>query len=61
VVAAGAGEPAQRLTAPHLERDAGGNLHQSRRYSLYLARQLKARYEGLPTPVYRLAESHHSG
>ncbi|MEV4349177.1 NAD(P)/FAD-dependent oxidoreductase [Actinoplanes sp. NPDC049596] len=39
----------------------GGNLHQSRHYSLYLALQLKARYEGLPTPVYRLAESHHRG
>jgi putative flavoprotein involved in K+ transport len=32
---------------------------QSRHYSLYLALQLKALYEGLPTPVYRLAESHH--
>ncbi|HMN84943.1 MAG TPA: NAD(P)/FAD-dependent oxidoreductase [Bauldia sp.] len=31
----------------------GGNLHLSRHYSLYLALQLKARYEGLPTPVYR--------
>ena len=30
----------------------GGNLHQSRHYSLYLALQLKARYEGIPTPVY---------
>ncbi|MCY1144971.1 NAD(P)/FAD-dependent oxidoreductase [Actinoplanes sp. Pm04-4] len=38
----------------------GGNLHQSRHYSLYLALQLKARYEGLPTPVYRLQESHHT-
>lgn len=28
----------------------GGNLHQSRHYSLYLALQLKARMEGLPTP-----------
>jgi putative flavoprotein involved in K+ transport len=37
----------------------GGNLHQSRHYSLYLALQLKARYEGLPTPVYGLAEVHH--
>jgi putative flavoprotein involved in K+ transport len=37
----------------------GGNLHQSRHYSLYLALQLKARYEGIPTPVYGLAESHH--
>ena len=30
----------------------GGNLHQSRHYSQYLALQLKARLEGLPTPVY---------
>jgi putative flavoprotein involved in K+ transport len=30
----------------------GGNLHLSRHYSLYLALQLKARYEGLATPVY---------
>jgi putative flavoprotein involved in K+ transport len=37
----------------------GGNLHQSRHYSLYLALQLKARYEGLPTPVSRLQEVHH--
>ncbi len=29
----------------------GGNLHQSRHYSLYLALQLKARLEGLDTPV----------
>src|SRR3954452_22151105 len=37
----------------------GGNLHQSRHYSLYLALQLKARYEGIPTPVSRLQEVHH--
>ncbi len=37
----------------------GGNLHQSRHYSLYLALQLKARYEGIPTPVYGLAAVHH--
>ncbi|TDP94922.1 NAD(P)/FAD-dependent oxidoreductase [Labedaea rhizosphaerae] len=37
----------------------GGNLHQSRHYSLYLGLQLKARYEGIDTPVYRLAEVHH--
>jgi putative flavoprotein involved in K+ transport len=37
----------------------GGNLHQSRHYSQYLALQLKARMEGLPTPVYALAPSHH--
>lgn len=39
----------------------GGNLHQSRHYSLYLALQLKARFEGLDTPVYALAASHHKG
>ena len=33
----------------------GGNLHQSRHYSLYLALQLKARYEGIPTPGVRPA------
>ncbi len=38
----------------------GGNLHQSRHYSLYLALQLKARYEGLETPVYALQEVHHT-
>jgi len=37
----------------------GGNLHQSRHYSLYLALQLKARMEGIPTPVYGLGEVHH--
>ncbi len=30
----------------------GGNLAQARHYSRYLALQLKARYEGLPTPVF---------
>jgi putative flavoprotein involved in K+ transport len=39
----------------------GGNLHQSRHYSLYLALQLKAREAGIPTPVYSLQEVHHSG
>ena len=37
----------------------GGNLHQSRHYSLYLALQLKARHEGIPTPVYGLQDVHH--
>ena len=37
----------------------GGNLHQSRHYSLYLALQLKARQVGIPTPVYGLQEVHH--
>ena len=38
----------------------GGNLHQSRHYSEFLALQLKARKEGIPTPVYRLASSYHT-
>ena len=54
--------------AQHVEADRsvenlwfhGGNLHQSRYYSLYLALQLKARYEGIPTPVYGLQEVHHT-
>ncbi|MDJ0825168.1 MAG: NAD(P)/FAD-dependent oxidoreductase [Rhodobacter sp.] len=37
----------------------GGNLHQSRHYSQFLAIQLKARMEGIPTPVYGLQEVHH--
>lgn len=37
----------------------GGNLYQSRYYSQYLALQLKARMEGLKTPVYALQETHH--
>jgi len=38
----------------------GGNLHQSRHYSQFLALQLKARREGIPTPVYELAPTHHA-
>ena len=38
----------------------GGNLHQSRHYSKYLALQIKARMEGIPTPVYRVQEVHHT-
>jgi len=38
----------------------GGNLHLSRRYSLFLALQLKARKEGIQTPVYGRAEVHHA-
>ncbi|MHC2365471.1 cation diffusion facilitator CzcD-associated flavoprotein CzcO [Bradyrhizobium diazoefficiens] len=37
----------------------GGNLHQSRHYSQFLSLQLKARYEGVPTPVYGLQPVHH--
>jgi putative flavoprotein involved in K+ transport len=39
----------------------GGNLHQSRHYSLYLALQIKARQEGLPIRVYGVSEVHHRG
>lgn len=37
----------------------GGNLMQSRHYSRYLALQLKARLESIPTPVYGLPPVHH--
>ncbi len=37
----------------------GGNLHQSRHYSQFLSLQLKARMEGIPTPVYALQKVHH--
>ena len=37
----------------------GGNLSQSRSYSQYLALQLKARMENLPTPVWKLQPVHH--
>jgi len=37
----------------------GGNLHQCRHYSLYLALQIKARLAGIDTPVYGLAPSFH--
>lgn len=38
----------------------GGNLHQSRHYSQYLSLQLKARMEGIDTPVYELQAVHHT-
>jgi putative flavoprotein involved in K+ transport len=37
----------------------GGNLAQSRYYSQFLALQIKARMEGIPTPVYGLSKVHH--
>ncbi|MET0969293.1 MAG: NAD(P)/FAD-dependent oxidoreductase [Tardiphaga sp.] len=37
----------------------GGNLSQSRSYSQYLALQLKARLEGIDTPVWGLQPVHH--
>ena len=39
----------------------GGNLHQSRHYSQFLSLQLKARMEGLDTPVYGMGEVYHLG
>ncbi len=37
----------------------GGNLHQSRHYSQFLSLQLKARMEGINTPVYGMGKVHH--
>jgi putative flavoprotein involved in K+ transport len=37
----------------------GGNLHQSRHYPQFLSLQVKARMEGIKTPVYGLGEVHH--
>jgi putative flavoprotein involved in K+ transport len=37
----------------------GGNLHQSRHYSQFLALQLKARQAGVPTPVWGMGPVHH--
>ncbi len=38
----------------------GGNLHQSRHYSQFLSLQLKARLEGIATPVYGMGPVHHA-
>ena len=37
----------------------GGNLHQSRHYSQFLSLQIKARMEGIPTPIYGKAAVYH--
>ncbi len=37
----------------------GGNLHLSRHYSQFVALQIKARMEGVPTPVYGLKKPYH--
>jgi putative flavoprotein involved in K+ transport len=37
----------------------GGNLHQSRFWSQFVALQVKARMEGLKTPVYCIPDVHH--
>ena len=39
----------------------GGNLHQSRHYSQFLSLQLKARMEGIDTPVYGVPQTCHLG
>ena len=39
----------------------GGNLHQSRHYSQFLSLQLKARMEGIGTPVYGIPDTYHLG
>ena len=39
----------------------GGNLHQSRHYSQFLSLQLKARMEGIETPVYGIPDTYHLG
>jgi putative flavoprotein involved in K+ transport len=38
----------------------GGNLQQNRHYSQFLSLQLKARMEGIPTPVYGIAPVYHA-
>ena len=38
----------------------GGNLHLARHYSLFVSLQLKARMEGIPTPVYGLGPVYHT-
>ena len=38
----------------------GGNPHQSRHYSQVLSLQLKARMEGIPTPVYGIPETYEA-
>jgi putative flavoprotein involved in K+ transport len=43
---------------PHLWVQ-GGNLHQNRHYSQFMGLQLKARYEGIPTPVYGQEQVRH--
>jgi putative flavoprotein involved in K+ transport len=37
----------------------GGRHGGPRHYSQFLSLQLKARMEGIPTPVYKLAPSYH--
>jgi putative flavoprotein involved in K+ transport len=55
------GEPRNMWKPTHQEAFwfHGGNLALSRHYSQFLSLQLKARMEGLPTPVYGMGPVHH--
>ena len=48
-------------TKQQVLRFLGGNLHQSRHHSQFLALQVKARMEGIAGQVYGLPETHHLG
>ncbi len=50
------GEDGSGLLMKYLRRGSG---YYSRHYSQFLALQLKARMEGIPTPVYGLGVVHH--
>jgi putative flavoprotein involved in K+ transport len=55
------GEPRNMWKPTHQENlwFHGGNLHQSRFWSQFVALQVKARMEGLKTPVYCIPDVHH--
>jgi putative flavoprotein involved in K+ transport len=55
------GEPRNMWKPTHQENlwFHGGNLHQARFWSQFVALQLKARMEGLKTPVYGSGKVHH--
>ncbi len=55
------GEPRNMWKPTHQENlwFHGGNLHQSRFWSQFVALQIKARMEGLKTPVYGIPDVHH--
>jgi putative flavoprotein involved in K+ transport len=55
------GEPRNMWKPTHQENlwFHGGNLHQSRFWSQFVALQLKARREGIKTPVYGMEPVHH--
>jgi putative flavoprotein involved in K+ transport len=55
------GEPRNMWKPTHQENlwFHGGNLHQSRFFSHFVALQMKARMEGIKTPVYGMGKVHH--